>query len=110
MDFFRADSLEMAVSYITRIFTRWNPWALWDDSIYYIGLVQGEFRILILAVIILFVVDLIKYVRKERIDEFLNGQGALVKGLCVWMLCVFIMIFGIYGGGFDAKQFIYFQF
>ena len=77
---------------------------------YSIGLSNYEWNVLIIAILVLFLVDLLRYRRNMRIDEFLSEQGALGKGIAVVFMVVFIFIYGIYGEGYDASQFIYFQF
>jgi len=108
--FFRAESLTQAYSYISRIFTKpdWNVLA--DGTVYQLGLNRVEMNILISSLWILFAVDLIKYRKRETLDVFLSRQCVWFRWLAVAVLFAFIFLFGIYGPGFDAGQFIYFQF
>lgn len=108
--FFRANSIEDALGYIHNIFYMWNPWAIWDKTLYSIGLSNYEWNILLISVIVLFLTDLLRYRKGMRIDTFLNEQGAVGKGIAIIFMAVMIFIFGIYGVGYDASQFIYFQF
>lgn len=108
--FFSAESISDAVYYLIHIFTRWNPWVIWDRTLYNLGLSNYEWNILIIAVIWLFIVDFINYRKKQRIDIFLSEEGTFVKGIVIVFMSIMVIIFGIYGGGYDAKQFIYFQF
>lgn len=108
--FFRAENIGMAIGYISNIFKRWNPWAISDRSLYSIGLSNYEWNVLLIALAFVLIVDSIKVLKHERIDCFLNEQGTLVKGLIIGFMILMIGIFGEYGSGFDAKQFIYFQF
>ena len=59
---------------------------------------------------VLFAASLIKYKRNETLDVFLAKQCAWFRWLAVCVLFAYIFLFGIYGPGFDASQFIYFQF
>lgn len=108
--FFRANSVSDAIDYIGGIFLRWNPYAIWDKTLYSIGLSNYEWNVLLIGIMVLLLVDLLKYRKNMRIDVFLNEQGALFKGICIIGMVMAIFVFGIYGGGYDAKQFIYFQF
>lgn len=108
--FFRAQCMSDAIGIIKQIFTRWNPWAIVDKTLYNIGLSNYEWNVLIIALLVLFVVDIIRKAKGKRLDIFLNSQGALAKGIVICFLLLMIGIFGHYGGGYDAKQFIYFQF
>lgn len=108
--FFRAEDMASAIGYIKNIFTRWNPWAISDKSLYNIGLGNYEWNILVIALGILIAVDFVRRLRNKRLDQFLNEQGPVVKGFAVVFMILMIGIYGKYGGDFDAKQFIYFQF
>lgn len=88
----------------------WNPWAIWDRTLYSIGLSNYEWNVLLISVLVLFLTDLLRYRKEMRIDVFLNEQGAVGKGIAIIFMAVMIFIFGIYGEGYDASQFIYFQF
>ena len=108
--FFRAASLTQACSYIGRIFTKPDWKVLTDGTIYQLGLERVEMNILMASLCILFAADLIKYRNRETLDVFLRRQCAWFRWLVVAVLFAFIFLFGIYGPGFDAGQFIYFQF
>ena len=108
--FFRADSLKDALYYIQRIFTRFNPWVLFDGSLYNCGLNRFEMNILLVSMMILFLVDIIGYIKKLRIDIFLAGQCIWFRWGMVLVWISVIVIYGMYGPAFDAQQFIYFQF
>lgn len=108
--FFRAASLSQACGYVKRLFTRPNLWALSDGTIYELGLEQTEIHILMFALLILFLISIVKYKNRESLDLFLSKQCAWFRWLFVAILFAFIFLFGIYGPGYDAGQFIYFQF
>lgn len=108
--FFRAENVSGAVGYLYNIVARWNPWAIWDRTLYGIGLSNYEWNILLFSLLILFIVDLIRYLKRIRLDVFLSSQGALFKGIMIVLMALMIVVYGQYGGGYDARQFIYFQF
>lgn len=108
--FFRAESVTQACGYVKRLFTKVNLWALSDGSIYRLGLKRQEMNILMSALIILFFVSIIRYKENMAFDEFLAQQCAWFRWMAVAILFAFIFLFGIYGPGYDASQFIYFQF
>ena len=108
--FFRAETIHDAIFYIQRIFTRIDLWTLFDGTLYTLGLNRFEMNILIIALFILISFDLIKYIRKESIFEFLNGQNLYFRWFVILFLIFYIIVYGKYGVGFDPKQFIYFQF
>lgn len=108
--FFRMNSLRQSLDFIKNMFVRWNPWVLFDQSLYNLGLNQGEIHILLVSLIILFLTDLIRYKKKITLDIFLERQCLWFRWGVVFFLFFFILIYGIYGPAFDATQFIYFQF
>jgi len=108
--FFKSDSLHSAVGFISRIFTKPDPWALFDDSVFAAGLDQQEFLILAFAIVIMLVVDLYKNMRKRSIADFLDRQGAAFQIITYVGAIMMIYVFGIYGSQFDASAFIYFKF
>ena len=108
--FFRADSIEVALDYLQRMVTKINPWCLFDGTLYTLGLERGEMKILVLSLVLLAVVDGLKYFKKKSLDEFLLQQNLWFSWSCVVILIMSIVIYGVYGPTYDATQFIYFQF
>lgn len=89
---------------------KWNPWGLFDQTLYTLGLNQSEMHILLVALFILLLIDVIHYKYNYLLDVYLDTQCLWFKWGSILFLFFFIVIFGIYGPEFDAKQFIYFQF
>lgn len=108
--FFRAESLTQACSYIVRIFTKPDWHALTDGTLCQLGLDLMELNILLVSLWILFAVGFLRYRKKETFDLFLVKQCAWFRWLAAAGMFAFIFLFGVYGPGFDAGQFIYFQF
>lgn len=105
--FFRAPSFKDSIGIIKRMFY-FNPWILTDGSIYNLGLDQNEIKIVIISLLILFLVSLMK--RSFNIREKINRQGILFRWIIYYIAIFSILILGVYGPGFSAQQFIYFQF
>lgn len=108
--FFRADSLRAAIEYIGRIFTRPDPWSLTTGLFYNVGLDRTQMNILLIAIVIMLLVDLLKYRKNIRFENIADHQNFWVRGLILFALIFAVIIFGAYGDNFDAQQFIYFQF
>ncbi|MBQ9140401.1 MAG: MBOAT family protein [Lachnospiraceae bacterium] len=108
--FFRADSIGVAVDYCRRIFTKWDPWSLFNGELYTLGLERFEFNVLIVAVVVLFLVELLRYVKKETLTDFLQEQCIWFRWGVILLLISAILIYGVYGIKFESSQFIYFQF
>lgn len=108
--FFRAGSLTEALYFIRRLFTKWNPWVLFDESLYTLGLDRVEANILIVSVVILLLVDLLKYCKNMEFSAFLMKQNLWFQWLVALTLIVAVLVYGEYGVNFDSAQFIYFNF
>ena len=107
--FFRADSLGRAIYIIKSILNTENIWTLFDGSLYNCGLDEKNFRLMVIAVIILLIADILK--RKGiRVREIILRQDGYIKCLVVSFSILLIMVFGKYGPAYDAVNFIYFQF
>lgn len=108
--FFRADSLGVAIVYIERMFTRINPWALFDGTLYELGLDVTEIHIVIFGLIIMVLVDLLRYRKGQQFSDFLMSQNLYFRWFVSITLIVMILVYGEYGAAYDAQSFIYMQF
>ena len=107
--FFRAESIRQATDIIKNIFTQPNTWVLFDGSLFTLGLDAKDFNVLIVFVGIMLVVDYLRG-RKQQLAATFVKQNVLFQWLVfiVGLWCVLVL--GVYGPGYDATQFIYFQF
>lgn len=108
--FFRAGSLKQALRYIERMFTSWNPWVIFDESLLQLGLENIDLNILIIALVILFLADIIRYRQKITLADFLMKQNLWFRWVVLLGMILAILVFGQYGVEFDSTQFIYFDF
>ena len=89
------------------IFTSFRPSALWDGSFLALGLSAGDWLIAAAGTGAMLVCSLLG--RREPVQQRLVRRPSLAWGGCA-ALVVCMVIFGVYGIGFDATQFIYNQF
>ena len=108
--FFRAETIGDAVYYIHRMLTRWDPWVLFNDGLYRIGLDRFEMNILGAALIALLLADLLCYFKNMDVGQFLMRQAFWFRWAAVIIMVVSILTYGIYGVEFDSTKFIYFDF
>ena len=90
------------------MFTTFNWNILFDGSILNLGLTGADFIILLISVIILISVSLIQ--RKGSVREQLSNKPYALRFIAIYGLFLAVIIFGAYGIGYDASQFIYNQF
>ncbi len=107
--FFRADGLRNAFRMIKRIIFELHPSGLMEGKIYNLGLDEKNFRLLIYAAITLFIVDICKYKGIDLKKKF-REQNWLFKELAFVTAILFIIVFGWWGGSYNAASFIYSQF
>lgn len=107
--FFRANSFLEAVKIIKSIFTVHNWWIFFDDSLFSLGLEWKEFMVLIFAILILLFADFCKY-KGIKVREIVLKQELWFRWSFYIVSIMSILIFGIWGPGYDASSFIYFQF
>ncbi len=105
--FFRANSFSEAKLLIKNMFY-FNPWIFTSGSIYKLGLDQKDFKMSILGILIVFIIDSIARNKDVRVE--LSNQNIVFRWAIYLSAIFFVLILGIYGAGYDANQFIYFQF
>lgn len=103
---FRANSLKIGISMLWSIFTLYNPWIFFDDSLFSLGLNQKEWDVLILSLVVLFLVSTLQE-KGIGIREWFNCQHLIVRWVVYLCVICSIWVFGTYGYGFDASDFIY---
>lgn len=103
---FRAESLKAGLKMIISMFTKWNPWILFDNSLFRLGLSQKEFEVLFLAIILLIIVSALQE-KGIKLREWFSKQNTAIRWIIYLCAIWSIWIFGTYGFGFNAADFIY---
>lgn len=107
--FFRAETLGDAKAIITAIGTDFSGSSLMDGTILNCGLDLGNILILGMALIVLFISDILKK-KKIVIREKVLASNLWIQDVVFVAVICFLLVFGIWGVGYDASNFIYFQF
>ncbi len=112
MIFFKANSVTNAIDIIRGIFTISFSSLFSKERIYAminnIGLDMFDFIILVVALIVLFGIQLLA--RKGKIREKLFNQNIVFRWVVIYTLIFGVIIFGCYGAGYNPTAFIYRQF
>lgn len=103
--FFRADSVKQALFMLKSVVTGWNPYVLLDESFYLLGLGGREFRMLMLSIFVLCLVSFLQ--ERMHLREVFRKQNLLFQWIVLLLGIFAVLIFGVYGPGYDAAQFIY---
>lgn len=82
---------------------------LFNDAIFDLGISRQHFRVLLISILILFMVDYRKYKGIDVVENFFT-QHFWFRCLMEIALLFTVLLFGCYGELYDAASFIYFQF
>ena len=107
--FFRANSLKDGLTLIGRLFEINNPKLLENGALFDLGLNRQNFVVLIIAMMILLIADIAKY-NQIKVRERILNANIVIRWSIIVISVVSILIFGIWGSGYQATNFIYFQF
>ncbi len=107
--FFRAESLSAAIEMIKSMVHLGNISILWNGALYDLGIGFKSFLVLMFGIAVLLFADFMKY-KGIQIRKVILEQELWCRWLCYLSMALFILVFGIWGGSYDAASFIYFQF
>lgn len=107
--FFRAESLSVAIEMIKSMVHLGNISILWNGALYDLGIGFKSFLVLMFGIAVLLFADFMKY-KGIQIRKVILEQELWCRWLCYLSMALFILVFGIWGGSYDAASFIYFQF
>lgn len=107
--FFRSSGIAMALHVIKQILVTKQPWVLFDGSLYKCGIDQKNFTLMLICIAILFGADILRY-KKVTVSKIILRQDWWFQVIVYPVIVLGILLFGIWGGTFDASGFICFQF
>ena len=90
-------------------FSKFNPWIFFDNSLYELGLDEKNFGLLIIMILLLAAVDLVNE-RGKTLRGVIAAQQLPFRWAVYLAAVSAILVFGMYGPGFDMASFIYAQF
>ncbi len=106
--FFRAASLRQSLSIAKKMIVSVHPSAILKINFSSFGMARKSVVLVIVAMIVLLVVSVLQ--EKIRIRETLAQKNIVLRWLIIYAGLFAVIIFGIYGPGYDASAFIYEQF
>ncbi len=109
MIFFRAEGAKKAFSMIVHVLKNPRTSSVLAGAQYTYGLDENNFKLLILSIILLMVVDFMKD-RGISVRKHIMRQDTWFRVLVAATSVIFIAVFGIWGNAYNAQSFIYFQF
>lgn len=106
--FIAPNGVQSAFDIIGRIFSRPSLWQLFDGTLLSLGLDGPNFVLMLITIGILWSVSELQ--EKMELRKEFAKQNIIFRWTILYMAIFSILIFGIYGAGYDASAFIYNQF
>lgn len=107
--FSRADSLRISLSMLKRMFSEFNPWVFTDGTVLNLG-ASGKQLILIFVMLLVLLVVGVMQESGMKLRKKLDEQNLLFRWIFIIAAVCFVLIYGAYGGDFNASDFVYQQF
>lgn len=102
----KAGSLQQTGLLLQRMFSDFNPHALFDGTVYNYGLDIKNVYLMYGCILLMIVVDIL-HEKGIHFRQTLMKQGIIFRYIIYYAAIFGIIIFGIYGPEFDSASFIY---
>lgn len=102
-------NIEVSIKILQSIFMNFNIWIWFDQSIYDLGLDRLNLWVGIFGVVLLCYVSY-KQEHGTKIREKIAALPLPLRWILYYGLFFAVLIFGLYGSGFDASKFVYMQY
>ena len=103
--FFRAVSAGDAFAMLGKAVTVWNPSVLWNGALFDLGLDWIEITIAAGSLMLLWLVSILQ--RSGSVRDKIAGKVLPVRWIIWYALLFGVILFGCYGPGYSAGEFIY---
>ena len=107
--FFRAQSVSHAITLLKKIIFRLEPLTLFRHNADKYHLETEDLKLLMLSIALILLVDFARY-NNISIKKWIFSRHWIVQSASIIAMTLFILVFGIWGSGYNASSFIYFQF
>ncbi len=97
-----------SLTILKSMFTARNVGIFFNDGLYQLGLDRQNLCVLAFACLILLIVEIFQ--ERMKIREWLYGQNLYFRWGLAFGLVFTVLVFGVYGHGYDAAGFIYMQY
>lgn len=103
---FRAKSLKAGLIMIRNVFGYYNPWTIFGVELFDAGLDYYDFDVLRTCIVALIGISYLQE-RGISLHKWLQEQHLVIRWCIYIIVIVSIWVFGTYGYGFNAQDFIY---
>lgn len=104
--FFRVERVSDGIDIIKRIIFGID-WSFMNSGWLNLGLDQRDWNVLWIGLLIILTVDIMYYIYKQEFIHIFLNENIMVKYISVVVIFILLVIYGIYGAGYDAAAFIY---
>lgn len=109
--FFRADSIKICIKMGYSMLKENNIWILVDhESIFTCGLDRYDMELLLFAILVLLIADLFRVKKISIMRDIIFKQDTWCRWMVYIVSFLFVLVFGIWGSGYENAAFLYFQF
>lgn len=91
-----------------KIFTDFQIWQLFDGTLYSLGLDAANFNLAMITILVLWAVSILQ--KKGSVRDQVASCNVVFRWAIYYIAIFAVLIFGIYGPGYDASAFVYMQF
>lgn len=105
----QAASINEGKVYFKWLFGEYNPWILIDGSLFQLGVSSRQFLVVIMGLLCVLIVGIVQETGKN-VREVLDRQNTVFRVAFYVIFFYMIVLFGVYGSGYDAGNFAYAQF
>ncbi len=105
-----APTMEQGFKTIAMFFTSQNPVEGWQQ-IFSLGIQNYDYVVIILGIVLIWIVSMIQEKHQDTdIRTMLDKKPFMLRFAAVYLGIVAVVVFGIYGSGYNAADFVYMQF
>lgn len=90
---------------VRQMFAGFNPWIFWDGTLYGMGLDYKDWCVVIIGLLLVRRISI--WQERGSIRETIAGKNIVIRWLIYYGAFFAIVIFGMYGPGYNASDFIY---
>lgn len=98
-------SISNTILAVRQIFSSFNPWIFWDGTLYGMGLDYKDWCVIIIGLLIVRRVSILQ--ESESMREMIARRNVVLRWMIYYGAFFAILIFGLYGPGYSASDFIY---
>jgi hypothetical protein len=83
-----------------------QPWVLFDGSVFTHGVSQTAFNVLLVNIVLLFTLER-KFPTSDSFVTALTTNHLIIRWFVYIVLIFNVLLFGVYGSGYDLSGFLY---